>query len=164
MSLQRKAFQGKGRSWRNRADLNRGLVPDGADSVIMVEDTEHEGSEIKCFKDQHWCPHTSKRRRCPNRRGSSACRHDHPPAGNGHARHTGHIGMFISVRLSLYSQPATNWWTWMSRLSDGKIVCSNSYSLAAQIMECGAIPISLGIASDDETDQREKIPKVFGLT
>jgi len=41
--------------------------------------------------------------------------------------------------------------------SDGKVVCSNSYSLAAQVAECGAIPLSLGIATDDESDQRSRI-------
>ncbi len=41
--------------------------------------------------------------------------------------------------------------------TDGKVVCSNGYSLAAQVLECGAIPLSLGIASDDEADQRSRI-------
>jgi molybdopterin molybdotransferase len=39
----------------------------------------------------------------------------------------------------------------------GKVICSNSYSLAAQVLECGAVPISLGIASDRDADQRERI-------
>jgi molybdopterin molybdotransferase len=37
------------------------------------------------------------------------------------------------------------------------VVCSNTYSLAAQVAECGAIPLSLGIATDDEADQRSRI-------
>jgi len=41
--------------------------------------------------------------------------------------------------------------------TDGKVVCSNTYSLASQVMECGAVPISLGIATDDDVDQRERI-------
>jgi molybdopterin molybdotransferase len=41
--------------------------------------------------------------------------------------------------------------------ADGKVVCSNSYSLAAQVLECGAIPLSIGTATDDEVDQKLKI-------
>jgi molybdopterin molybdotransferase len=38
----------------------------------------------------------------------------------------------------------------------GKIVNSNSYSLAAQVLECGAIPVMLGISKDKKTDLQEK--------
>jgi len=40
--------------------------------------------------------------------------------------------------------------------SPGKIVSSNSYSLAAQVMECGGIPLQLGIARDNIDDLTEK--------
>ena len=39
----------------------------------------------------------------------------------------------------------------------GKVICSNTYSLAAQVADCGALPLSLGIATDDEADQRSRI-------
>ena len=38
----------------------------------------------------------------------------------------------------------------------GKIVNSNSYSLAAQVLECGAIPVMLGIARDKKSDLQKK--------
>jgi len=44
-----------------------------------------------------------------------------------------------------------------SPLSPGKIINSNSYSIAAQILETGAEPILLGIAGDDGEKTREKI-------
>ena len=40
--------------------------------------------------------------------------------------------------------------------SPGKIVNSNSYSLAAQVMECGGIPLQLGIAKDTKEALTEK--------
>ena len=40
--------------------------------------------------------------------------------------------------------------------STGKIVNSNSYSLAAQVMECGGMPLQLGIAKDTKEDLTEK--------
>jgi molybdopterin molybdotransferase len=42
-------------------------------------------------------------------------------------------------------------------LTEGKVLCSNSYSLAAQVMECGAIPLSLGMCSDDGEEQQLRL-------
>jgi molybdopterin molybdotransferase len=38
-----------------------------------------------------------------------------------------------------------------------RIVSSNSYSLAAQVKDCGAVPIQLGIAGDRKEEIREKL-------
>ena len=40
---------------------------------------------------------------------------------------------------------------------EGKVVCSNAYTLAAQVTECGAIPLSVGIAPDNHEGLRSKI-------
>jgi len=42
-----------------------------------------------------------------------------------------------------------------------KIVSSNSYTLAAQVKECGAIPIQLGIAKDRKDEIKEKVLQGF---
>jgi molybdopterin molybdotransferase len=42
-------------------------------------------------------------------------------------------------------------------LDEGKIVSSNSYTLAAQVRDCGAIPIQLGIAKDRKEEIEEKL-------
>ena len=42
-------------------------------------------------------------------------------------------------------------------LVGAKIVSSNSYTLAAQVKECGAIPIQLGIARDRKDEIKEKV-------
>jgi molybdopterin molybdotransferase len=42
-------------------------------------------------------------------------------------------------------------------LREGKIINSNAFSLAAAVMECGAIPIILGIARDNRDSHREKM-------
>ena len=44
-----------------------------------------------------------------------------------------------------------------NRSSVGKIINSNSYSLAAQVLECGGIPIILGISKDKKIRSAEKI-------
>jgi molybdopterin molybdotransferase len=44
----------------------------------------------------------------------------------------------------------------------GKIINSNSFSLAAAVRECGGVPVLLGIARDNEEDHRQKL--AAGLT
>jgi molybdopterin molybdotransferase len=41
-------------------------------------------------------------------------------------------------------------------VADHKIVSSNSYTLSAQVMECGALPLQLGIAKDVSAEIEEK--------
>ena len=42
-------------------------------------------------------------------------------------------------------------------MDEVKIISSNSYTLAAQVKECGAIPIQLGIAKDRKEEIQEKL-------
>mgnify|MGYP000541807279 CR=1 FL=1 len=42
-------------------------------------------------------------------------------------------------------------------LDEGKIISSNSYTLAAQVKDCGAIPVQLGIAKDQKEDIENKL-------
>ncbi len=139
--------------------LTGGLIPEGADSVVKVEDTERDGSEIKCFKDPGIAGHI--RRKGEDVRAGEVVLHIgtiiRPPE----------VGMLATLGhgyVYVYQRPIVAILSTGDELvdldepfSEGKIVCSNSYSLAAQTRECGAIPISLGIASDNEADQREKI-------
>jgi molybdopterin molybdotransferase len=46
-------------------------------------------------------------------------------------------------------------------LSPGRIINSNSFSLAAAVRECGAEPVLLGIARDERGDHREKLAAGF---
>ena len=50
-----------------------------------------------------------------------------------------------------------NWSMWMDDLNEVKIVSSNSYTLAAQVQDCGAIPVQLGIAKDRKEEIKEKL-------
>ncbi|OGP95664.1 MAG: hypothetical protein A2157_09335 [Deltaproteobacteria bacterium RBG_16_47_11] len=42
-------------------------------------------------------------------------------------------------------------------LDESKIISSNSYTLAAQVKDCGAVPVLLGIARDKKEEIREKL-------
>ncbi len=139
--------------------LTGGLIPQGADTVIMVEDTERNGDVINCLKDPGPAAHV-------RRRGEDV-RAGETIFNTGTIIRPPEIGMLATLGhayVHVFQRPVVAILSTGDELVDldepfteGKIVCSNSYSLAAQIMDCGAIPLSLGIASDNETDQREKI-------
>jgi molybdopterin molybdotransferase len=139
--------------------LTGGLIPEGADSVIRIEDTEREGGEIKCFKDPGSGAHI--RRKGEDVRAGEAI------LDVGAIIRPPEVGMLATLGhayVHVYQRPIVAILSTGDELVDlgeplveGKIVCSNSYSLAAQTRECGAIPMSLGIAPDNEAAQREKI-------
>ena len=139
--------------------MTGGVVPEGADSVIKVEDTEREGAEINCFKDPGIGAHI--------RRKGEDVRAGEVVLDVGAIIRPPEVGMLSTLGhayVHVYQRPIVAILSTGDELVDlgepfveGKIVCSNSYSLAAQTRECGAIPMSLGIARDNEAAQREKI-------
>ena len=78
----------------------------------------------------------------------------------------GHIGMLAALGksfVSVHQKPRVAILSTGDELVDietdpppGKIVNSNSYSLAAQILECGGIPIMMGIGRDKKAELVEK--------
>lgn len=47
-------------------------------------------------------------------------------------------------------------------LAPGQIVSSNAYALSAQVTEAGGVPVSLGIARDEETSIRQRLERGLG--
>lgn len=78
----------------------------------------------------------------------------------------GHIGMLSSLGKAfvlVYQKPRVAILSTGDELVDietdppaGKIVNSNSYSLAAQVLDCGGIPIMMGIGRDKKAELVEK--------
>lgn len=136
-----------------------GIIPDGSDTVIMVEDTEIAGEAVTVFAD----PGKGAYIRPAGEDVKSGEVVLHP----GHVIRPAEIGMLATLGkayIHAFQRPTVAILSTGDELVDldepltrGKVVCSNTYSLAAQVLECGAIPLSLGIASDDEEDQRSKI-------
>ena len=136
-----------------------GTIPDGVDTVIMLEDTQKGGDHILCLIDpglgSHIIPEGEDVKL--GERVLHAGDVVKPPE----------IGMLATLGhayVYVYQRPIVAILSTGDELVDldepftrGKVVCSNSYSLAAQVAECGAIPLSLGIASDSADDQRSKL-------
>jgi molybdopterin molybdotransferase len=139
--------------------MTGGLIPQGGDTVIMVEHTERDGDEVVCLKDPGQGAHIRRRGEDVREREIVLTQGDvvRPPE----------VGMLATLGhayVYVYQRPVVAILSTGDELvdldepfTDGKVVCSNTYSLAAQVAECGAIPLSLGIATDDAADQRARI-------
>jgi molybdopterin molybdotransferase len=125
-------------------------IPKGADSVVMVEDTEKAGQQVRILQG---VPPGENIRRA----GEDVKKGDRViPKGS--VIRAAEVGMLASVgRASVYvhQRPVVAILCTGDELvdvdeeiADHKIVSSNSYTLSAQALECGALPLQLGIAKD----------------
>ncbi len=128
-------------------------IPDGADAVLMVEHTEHEDDDIRVYRPVHTGENIM-------RAGSDIMRGERV-LRKGSRISSREIGVLSaigkreiltrSVKVGIIStgdeliQPGES-------LKEGKIYDTNTYALAASIMECGGFPIMYGIVRDDETE------------
>lgn len=128
------------------------VIPSGADTVVMSEHTSAEEGDVVVFRD-------------PGRGANIRLRGEYISCGEtvlrpGETIGASEIGLLASsgyAQIPVYKRPAVGVLSTGDELVDlgtplgpGQIFSSNAYSLAAQILECGAVPMSLGIASDDE--------------
>ena len=139
-------------------------IPQGADTVLKVEDTEHTPDSVRVFK--------------PETRGSNI-----RPQGEdvtkgeciiakGTQIRSGEAGMLAILAKSfvfVYQRPRVAILSTGDELADlderfseEKIINSNSYGIAAAVQEAGGIPFLLGIARDTPAALKEKIS--HGLT
>ncbi len=139
--------------------MTGGLIPPGADTVIMVEHTRREADHVLCLRDPGPNAHI--------RRHGEDVKAGEIVLSVGDIIRPPEVGMLATLGhayVHVYQRPIVALLSTGDELvdldepfTDAKVVCSNSYSLAAQVLECGAIPLSLGIASDDEADQHARI-------
>jgi molybdopterin molybdotransferase len=134
-------------------------IPAGGDTVVPVEETRKEGSEVLIFK-------AVAKGDCIRKAGEDVKRGDRIIWAGDPVR-PAEVGMLASVKrsfVSVYQRPQVailctgdELVDVDEELVDPKIVSSNSYTLAAQVRDCGAIPIQLGIARDRKEDIEAKL-------
>jgi molybdopterin molybdotransferase len=134
-------------------------IPPGADTVVMVEDTEKADKGVKVSQG---VPAGENIRRA----GEDVKKGDRVIA-KGSVIRPAEVGMLASVGRAfvyVHQRPLVGILCTGDELvdvdegiADHKIVSSNSYSLSAQVMECGAIPLQLGIAKDVSSEIEEKL-------
>jgi len=133
-------------------------IPEGADTVVMQEDTRAHDRVVEIF---NLCPRGSHIRRAGEDLNSGDS-----VVTSGTLLRPAHIGVLASIKKSLvtvYQRPRVAIISTGDELVDvdealagGKIVSSNSYSLYALVLDSGAVPVSLGIARDTREALRDK--------
>ncbi|MGB9628638.1 MAG: gephyrin-like molybdotransferase Glp [Thermodesulfobacteriota bacterium] len=133
-------------------------IPKGADHVIPVEDTKEEGKFVYILEV------ISKDKNI--RKAGEDVKKGELIVSKGDLIRPPEVGMIASVGrafVSVYQRPLVAILCTGEELvdvdgplEDSKIVSSNSYTLSAQVKDCGAIPLLLGIAKDVKEDIEEK--------
>ncbi len=134
-------------------------VPEGADTVIRQEDTRVEGSTVHILVE---VPQGTNIRKAGEdvRQGSLLFE-------TGTRLRPAHMGILASIQravLSVYQRPRVAILSTGDELVDidqelspGKIVNSNTYSLAALVRDSGGTPITLGVARDTKEALKERL-------
>lgn len=135
-------------------------LPEGADAVVRVEDTEKAGDRVRVFVEAEQGQDI--------RHAGEDVREGERVIAQGDIIRPAEIGMLAALGRSfikVYQRPLVAVIATGDEIVDidenpspWQIISSNSYSLAAQIMECGAVPLQVGIARD----KREDLVSKFG--
>jgi molybdopterin molybdotransferase len=133
-------------------------TPEGVDAVVRVEDTELDGDRVKIFKEASIGQNI--------RAKGEDVKEGELVLHRGTIIRPAETGMLAALGRSfvaVYQKPLVAILATGDELVDidgelspEKIISSNSYSGAAQVMECGGIPLQIGIAKDTKEDLTEK--------
>jgi molybdopterin molybdotransferase len=134
-------------------------IPGGADTVVPVEDTKKEDRLVLILTPTLRGEHI--------RKAGEDVKKGECVIAAGDLIGPAEIGMLASLgrsSVAVYQRATVAILCTGEELVDVdgdldgiKIVSSNSYSLAAQVKDCGAIPIQLGIARDRKDEIKEKL-------
>ncbi len=134
-------------------------IPKGADTVVPVEETRKEDEFAFILKVISQGDNI--------RRAGEDVKKGDRVISKGDVIRPAEVGMLASVGRSsvlVYQKPLVAILCTGDELVDvdenpgeNKIVSSNSYTLAAQVKDCGAVPVQLGIARDRKEEIREKL-------
>jgi len=129
-------------------------LPEGADAVLRMEDTEKNGGSVRIFVEVE--------KDHDVRFAGEDVRNGELILPRGCVVRPPEVGMLASLGrafVSVYQRPIVAILATGDELVDidepvspWKIVSSNSYSLAAEVLQCGGIPLQIGIARDNRED------------
>jgi len=134
-------------------------IPDGADTVLKVEDTENTPTTVKVFKEESKGANIRPKGEDVQKGGCII------PKGKAiRPAEAGMLAILAKPFVCVYQRPRVAILSTGDELADlderfseEKIVNSNSYGIAADVQEAGGLPILLGIAKDHPDDLKAKI-------
>jgi len=134
-------------------------IPEGANAVMRMEDTEKNGRMVKIFVEATEGQDI--------RLAGEDVRQGEEVISRGCMIRPAEIGMMAALGrsfISVYQKPLVAVLATGDELVDvdenpspWQIISSNSYAIAAQILDCGAIPLQIGIAKDTREDLTAKL-------
>ncbi|MDO8786212.1 MAG: molybdopterin molybdotransferase MoeA, partial [Syntrophales bacterium] len=129
-------------------------VPGGADAVVRTEDTDKDGQRVKIYvqavqgQDIRCAGEDVKKGELVIPRGEVV-----RPAEVGMLAALGRSFLYVHQRPLVAILSTGNELVDIDETpSPWQIISSNGYSLAAQVMDCGGIPLHIGIAKDTRED------------
>jgi molybdopterin molybdotransferase len=147
---------GKGQSARI---MTGAPVPEGANAVMRMEDTEKIGRKVRIFVESPAGQDI--------RLAGEDVRQGETVISRSDIIRPAEIGMLAALGrsfISVYQKPLVAVLATGDELVDvdenptpWQIISSNSYALTAQILDCGAIPLQIGIAKDTREDLTAKL-------
>lgn len=134
-------------------------IPQGADAVVMVEDTKMEGGNVEVFKEAEKGDNI--------RLAGEDIKKGDLVISKGTLLREGHIGMLAALgipEVSVTRRPKVAILSTGDEvisidedIKPGNVRNSNAYSLHAQVLACGGIPINKGVARDDIAGLKAKL-------
>lgn len=134
-------------------------IPEGADAVIMVENTREEGGAVEVYEE------VEKGKNI--RLAGEDIKNGEFVMGKGSLICPSHIGMLASMGISavnIVTRPKVailatgdEVISIEENLRPGKVRNSNEYSLYSQIIEAGGIPVNKGVAKDSRENLRKAL-------
>jgi molybdopterin molybdotransferase len=126
-------------------------LPVGADTVVQVEHTDASATQVAIYRAPR--PGSNLRRRGEDiRQGDCVL----PPQTMLRPAELGVLASIGQAQVLVYQRPRVAILATGDEIADpgdphtaGKIINSNSYTLAGQVMEAGGIPVLLGVAADN---------------
>jgi len=138
-------------------------VPKGADTVVMVEDTEKEGERARIFRETPLDENI--------RKAGEDIKTGELVVPKGTVIRPAEVGIIATCGrafVSVYQRPRVAVVSTGDELvdvdeevSEGKILSSNSYTLSSMAAECGADAFQLGIAKDTREALKEKLQQAL---
>ena len=140
-------------------------IPDGADAVVMIEDTEKKDSSIVVLR-------AVAKNENIMRKGSDIKKGE-TMLSKGQKLGSREIGVIAAIgraRMRVFIVPSVAVLSTGNEVTEpghdlppGRIYDINAYSLAGAVIESGGKPVNMGIAPDEENQLRETLKKALAL-
>ena len=140
-----------------------GVMPEGADAVVIVEDTSSNGSSIEIYKEAKLLSNVSEK--------GSDIKAGETVLSSGIYLDAGKIGVLASqgkVQVTVYEKPRVSIMPsgeevveLGKELKQGQLYDINSHTIQSVVKENGGIPVSLGVIGDNLEEIHAKITEAL---